>query len=148
MSAARALTGGRGPRARALSGDDEFWQLVSDYYDARHGDRTLRAEELARGIRARIEAETLPVVISGDFNATRHNWAYRHIARGFQDAFVEQGEGWSATYHSERPLVRIDHILVGPEWEVVRAYVPPSTEIVSDHRPLVARIRWRDAAED
>ena len=124
--------------------DPDYWQPYVRTARESYHVRAWQAEQ----IRARIERETLPVVISGDFNATRHNWAYRHIARGFQDVFVEQGEGWGATYHSERPLVRIDHILVGPEWEVVHAYVPPSTEIISDHRALVGRIRWGDADED
>ena len=36
------------------------------------------------------------------------------------------------------------HGLVSDEWEVVNAFVP-STRTLSDHRPLVARLRWKAA---
>jgi endonuclease/exonuclease/phosphatase (EEP) superfamily protein YafD len=36
--------------------------------------------------------------------------------------------------------VRIDHVLAGPGWEVLRAFVGPG--LGGDHRPVVADLRW------
>ena len=99
-----------------------------------------RAAEIEQ-IAERIDAETLPVLISGDFNATAANWGYRRLARGRTDAFRRVGTGWGGTYHAHLPLVRIDYVIAGPEWELVEAHVPDVR--FSDHRPLVVRLRWR-----
>jgi endonuclease/exonuclease/phosphatase (EEP) superfamily protein YafD len=101
--------------------------------------RAAEVEHIAREIRA----ETLPVIISGDFNATANNWGYHQLAEGRVDAFRSAGSGWGGTYRADFPVVRIDHVLVDPAWEVVAAHVP-AVEF-SDHRPLVVRLRWRDA---
>lgn len=100
--------------------------------------RAAEVEEIAR----EIEQETLPVIISGDFNATANNWGYHQLAEGRIDAFRAAGSGWGGTYRADFPVVRIDHVLVDPAWEVVAAHVPDVT--FSDHRPLVVRLRWRD----
>lgn len=100
-----------------------------------------RAVEI-RQIRTMIEAETLPLIVSGDFNSTPHNWGFHGLAAGLQDAFKTAGEGWGATYHRDLPLARIDHVLVSPEWEVVEAHTAEAP--FSDHLPLVVRLRWAD----
>lgn len=101
----------------------------------------LRAQEV-RALRARVEAEELPVILAGDFNATPYNWEFRQLARGRIDAFRARGRGWGGTYRSDLPLVRIDHVLADPAFEVVAAHVPDVR--FSDHRPLVVRLRWRE----
>ncbi len=100
-----------------------------------------RATEVEHILRE-IDQETLPVIISGDFNATTNNWGYHQLAEGRLDAFRAAGTGWGGTYRADFPLVRIDHVLVDPAFEVVAAHVPDVT--FSDHRPLVVRLRWRD----
>jgi endonuclease/exonuclease/phosphatase (EEP) superfamily protein YafD len=100
----------------------------------------LRADEV-RALRELLAEETLPLLVVGDLNATRDNWAYRQLARGLTDAFRTGGRGWGGTYRSDLPLVRIDHALVDPGLEVVRAHIPDVR--FSDHRPLVVRLRWR-----
>ncbi len=100
----------------------------------------VRARE-AELIRALLNRETLPVVVSGDFNSTPHNWAFHHLAQGLQDAFLVAGTGWGATYHARWPLARIDHVLVGPQWQIVSAHVSSAPH--SDHLPLVVHLRWR-----
>jgi len=101
-----------------------------------------RAEE-ARVIRAAIEQETAPVIVTGDFNSTVHHWEYRHIAAGMKNVLQEAATGWRATYPSRSPLVGIDHVLVGPEWEVVSGTVGESYPY-TDHRPVHAHIRLPD----
>ena len=100
-----------------------------------------RAAEVEQ-IVARVEAETLPVLLSGDLNATPNNWTYRQLAAGRTDAFRAAGRGWGGTYRADRPLVRIDFVLADPAWETVAAHVPAVR--FSDHRPVVVRLRWRD----
>lgn len=100
-----------------------------------------RAEEAAR-IRALLDAETLPLIVVGDFNSTPHHRAYHHLADGLTDAFAEAGSGGGFTYHADRPFVRIDHVLVSEEWEAVAATVPDLA--VSDHLPLIVQLQWKD----
>lgn len=99
-----------------------------------------RAEEAAR-IRTMLAEETLPLIVVGDFNSTPHHRAYQQLADGLRDAFAEAGEGPGFTYHADRPFVRIDHVLFSDAFEVVSAEVPDLD--VSDHLPLVVRLRWR-----
>lgn len=98
----------------------------------------------AEQIRGLIQKETLPLIVTGDFNGTADNWTYHEIARGLQDAFRLAGSGWGGTYHSKYPFLRIDFVLLGPEFEAVRASVPSRYPVDSDHRPLVARFRWKE----
>lgn len=118
-----------------------FWATYLRQY--RHAF-AMRAREAAL-IHAMIARETLPIIVSGDFNSTPHNGAYYELAQGLRDAFKIAGHGWGATYHGRLPLVRIDHVLVSKEWEVVSAYVADAP--YSDHRPVVVRLRWKDEAE-
>ncbi|QXD16151.1 endonuclease/exonuclease/phosphatase family protein [Rhodocaloribacter litoris] len=113
--------------------------------------RTLRDDVLvrageARALRRRIEAETRPVLVVGDFNATRHEWAFRELARGFTDAVRARGPLYAATFPARRPLVRIDHILAGPGWQVLAAGIGPAME--ADHRPVLAALRLDAPAND
>ena len=114
------------------------WLPFLRRYRAAYRLRAAEVEHIAR----QIEAETLPVIISGDFNATANNWGYHQLAEGRLDAFRIAGVGWGGTYRADLPVVRIDHVLVDPAWEVVAARVPDVA--FSDHRPLVVRLRWRD----
>ncbi len=125
--------------------DDDFrlfnpanWWPYLRWYRAAYRRRAWEARE----VRRMVERETMPVLVVGDFNSTVHHWEYRELARGLHNAFTQRGRTWGATYHARLPLVRIDHILAGPEWEVVSAHVP-SAHAFSDHRAVVARLRWR-----
>ena len=100
-----------------------------------------RAEQV-EFILARLEQETLPVIISGDFNDTPNSWTYRQLVKGRKDVFESVGRGWGGTYHAKIPLFRIDFVLVSPEWEAVAAHVPDME--LSDHRPLAVQLRWRE----
>jgi endonuclease/exonuclease/phosphatase (EEP) superfamily protein YafD len=103
-----------------------------------------RAAEV-RDLRGRLDAEELPVVLAGDLNVTPQNWDYRQLSRSRTDAFRAAGRGWGGTYRGDLPLVRIDFVLVDRDFDVVAAHVPKVQ--FSDHRPVVARIRWRGGGE-
>lgn len=102
-----------------------------------------RAGEV-RLLEGHLANEQLPVILAGDLNVTPNNWDYRVLARGRTDAFRTAGRGWGLTYRGNRPLVRIDYVLVDDAFEVVHAHVPEVT--FSDHRPVVAHLRWRAPA--
>jgi endonuclease/exonuclease/phosphatase family metal-dependent hydrolase len=105
----------------------------------------LRRAQQARLIRRRIARESDPVIVVGDFNSTPHQWAYRHIAQGLQSAATQRIPGWAATFPAQYPLVRIDHVLASSDWQIVTAQIPAPAQfgMVSDHRPVLARLRWK-----
>lgn len=116
-------------------------RLVWVRYLAQYREAILARAWASERIAAMIRQETRPVLVCGDFNSTVHNWEYRQIAATLQDVFREAGHGWWGTYHARLPLVRIDFVLADSAWQAVSAAVLPSR--LSDHRPLVARLRWK-----
>jgi endonuclease/exonuclease/phosphatase family metal-dependent hydrolase len=105
--------------------------------------RTLRSDLAARAREARylrdvLDAEALPYLVVGDFNATPDQWTYAHVASGLQDALRETA-GWAPTYPDGRPLVQIDAVLTSPGWAVASARVLPPG--LSDHRGVLVDLR-------
>ena len=125
------------------------WLPYLRQYRAVYAGRRADVTDLA----ARIEAETLPVVVSGDFNSTADNWSYWRLRRAGLgggvvgpsrlDAFREGGGlAWGRTYRADRPVVRIDFVLADPAFEVTAAETFPVG--FSDHRPVRVQLRWRE----
>jgi endonuclease/exonuclease/phosphatase (EEP) superfamily protein YafD len=83
-----------------------------------------------------------PVILAGDFNATRQHQALRELLEtGFTDAHLATGRGWAATWPVGRrlpPFALIDHVLVSPDLAV--ASVDEVAISGSDHRAVVATI--------
>ena len=100
-------------------------------------DFLLRATEAER-IATILSEESLPFLVCGDFNSTRHQWAYWQIAEGFRDVLDSSMGAAGYTYPAHRPVVGIDHILMSEDWGLVSAYVPQT--VLSDHRPVVAQV--------
>jgi len=92
-------------------------------------------EAEARVLRRALESESLPFIVTGDFNATPDHWTYAHVANGLVDA-LDAAPGFAWTYPDARPFVRIDAILASSQWTVRRAVVLPPG--VSDHRLVLA----------
>lgn len=116
-----------------------FWFRYLNQYRQAYQIRNWEVEQLLD----MVDDEEAPVILVGDFNSTPNNSVYRRLAEGRQDVFRTAGRGWGATYHTRFPIVRIDYILVGPEWEVVDAYVPRAW--LSDHLPVIASLRWAES---
>lgn len=124
------------PRPWRAGGGAKAWVAA-----VRSSGRDFVAREAeARTLRRALDAEALPFVVLGDFNATPDHWSYAHVSRGLVDA-LGATLGRAATYPDRRPLVRIDAILASPEWAVRRASVQPAG--VSDHRPVLAELVLR-----
>ncbi|MBX2999667.1 MAG: endonuclease/exonuclease/phosphatase family protein [Caldilineaceae bacterium] len=111
---------------------------------------------LARGLRVdyhllvlldvmeRTLAETLPVVLLGDFNITDQSHIYRQISDHYTDAYRAVGKiGFGFTYPADNrwlpPFVRLDFIFYSEEWTGVSAEAWPHSG-GSDHAPVLARL--------
>ncbi len=116
----------------------EFWIFYLNQYKEAFIDRAWEAGK----IKELVDAETLPVVVAGDFNSTPHNWAYYHLAKDMRDVHKVAGIIWKTSYHVDFPLAQIDHMLVSPEWDVYQAAIPPLD--YSDHKPVVATLGWKE----
>ena len=89
-----------------------------------------------------------PRILAGDFNATGDHRPFRDLLdRGWTDVHEPKGCGYDATWPTGRltpvPVYRLDHVLVTDHFEVldVRLADPAG----SDHRPVVAELRLRQA---
>ena len=90
------------------------------------------------------------LIVCGDLNATPGSPVYRALAERLRDV---QGPGSrtfrpQATWPANLPLLRLDHIFVGSAFEVSAALVPRWAPLQhsSDHLPLIADLRMKDAA--
>jgi endonuclease/exonuclease/phosphatase family metal-dependent hydrolase len=82
-----------------------------------------------------------PLLVMGDFNAREESPVMEKIMSiGLSDAFSMAGSGWGFTYghsiHRHIDFLRIDHILVSPEFQVTNVRVGESR--ASDHRAVIA----------
>jgi endonuclease/exonuclease/phosphatase (EEP) superfamily protein YafD len=87
-----------------------------------------------------------PVIVAGDFNATRDQRPFRDIeALGFKDAADQAGSGFVPTFPNGRlpiPVVAIDHVMVRSS----RLSAVSVTSVVvpgADHRALVVTYVWQ-----
>jgi len=87
--------------------------------------------ELARGGGA-------PLLVMGDFNTPVQSAIYRRWWGPFTNAFSTAGLGLGGSKQTRWHGLRIDHILVGPGWQVERAWMGES--LGGDHRPMFAEI--------
>ncbi|PSQ97801.1 MAG: hypothetical protein BRD55_01255 [Bacteroidetes bacterium SW_9_63_38] len=129
------------------------WTLVAEQWSSlarwttflrTYREGALRRAQQARLLRRRIQRESHPVLVVGDFNSTPHQWAYRHLAQGLQNGAAWRVRGWRATFPATQPLVQIDHVLAGPAWQVTAARIPATGATgLSDHRPVVVDLAWK-----
>ncbi len=114
---------------------DHAWRGLPDL-DANTRERALESE-IAR---AWAERGAGPLLVMGDFNLPVESAIYRRSWGSFTNALAVAGLGLVSTTHTRWHGVRIDHVLAGPGWEVLRAWVGPG--LGGDHRPVVADLAW------
>jgi endonuclease/exonuclease/phosphatase family metal-dependent hydrolase len=123
-----------------------------------HMGETARRESaaLVLGSIGRI-AGTSPFVLTGDFNCTREDPAYRTLVsaadgrprlRDARDVSFRPPYGPPASFNGFRAELPsglpIDHIFVGPSFAVLRTGILPGTvagRFISDHNPVLADLR-------
>lgn len=97
----------------------------------------------------RMGAESLPVLVLGDWNVPDFGPRYRALTRSFQDAHRVAGSGYGHTFPGDvklaaafwRPWMRIDYLLADRRhWRVLECQVQDRAGD-SQHRGLFARLR-------
>lgn len=83
-----------------------------------------------------IEEATVPVVVAGDFNDTPSSYLYQQVRTLLADSFVDQGKGFSTTYHGPFPAFRIDYIFHSESLTTLSYQRLKSN--ISDHYPVMA----------
>ncbi len=97
----------------------------------------------------RIQQETLPVIVAGDFNMTDESQDYYSVQKVLQDAFLKSGFGfgftWPRGFFAKKinlnltyPVCRIDYIWHSKHWGAKSSSVLEATE--SDHLPVAAEL--------
>ena len=97
----------------------------------------------------RIQQETLPLIVAGDFNMTDESQDYYSVQKVLQDAFLKSGFGfgftWPHGFFAKRinlkltyPVCRIDYIWHSQHWGAKSSSVLEARE--SDHLPVAAEL--------
>ncbi|MFM9267022.1 endonuclease/exonuclease/phosphatase family protein [Tychonema sp. BBK16] len=97
----------------------------------------------------RVQQETLPVIVAGDFNMTDETQDYYNLQKVLEDAFLKSGFGfgftWPHGFFAKRfnlkityPVCRIDYIWYSQHWGAKSSSVLEATE--SDHLPVAAEL--------
>ena len=76
--------------------------------------------------------------VCGDFNDNPMSYTYYRMTRGRNDAFVEAGDGFGATFATMWPVLRIDYVLAPEAFKVVSHDIPRIP--YSDHYPVITEI--------
>lgn len=86
-------------------------------------------------------AQPLPLVVAGDFNATRDHAPFRQVlATGLRDAADARGRGLARTWPQWLPILALDHVLVR-DGAGARLFVLDQSEVTlpgSDHKAVLA----------
>lgn len=102
---------------------------------------------LLRGLCARVQQETLPYLVMGDFNTPSIGYGHRLLTEQLTDCFVAAGRGYGLTFPGDfshrgmpvPPWLRLDYIFTGPGWETL--YCEAERDRASEHRAVVAGLR-------
>ena len=85
-------------------------------------------------IKKHLDQSPYPIIVCGDFNDTPLSYAYHQLSQELDDAFVKTGYGFGRTYNGKFPALRIDYILMSPEFKI-NNYKTLDVEL-SDHFPI------------
>lgn len=91
-----------------------------------------------------------PAILMGDFNDTPASYLYQNANKCLTDSYVEEGQGFSTTYHGEFADIRrglflayrIDYVLHTSHFKTL-AYKRVSADI-SDHYPVLVALQLLD----
>jgi endonuclease/exonuclease/phosphatase (EEP) superfamily protein YafD len=84
---------------------------------------------------------TGPLLVTCDCNMPVESAIYDRHWSSFTNAFSAAGFGFGHTKETNWHGIRIDHVLLGPGWRPLRAFVGP--HLGGDHRPMVTDLVLR-----
>ena len=82
------------------------------------------------------------IVVCGDFNDTQQSYTYNKIRGNLNDAYITNCFGPDITYHADKFLFRIDHILYGNGLNPLNTKIDKSIKD-SDHYPIITTFEVR-----
>jgi endonuclease/exonuclease/phosphatase (EEP) superfamily protein YafD len=101
----------------------------------------------------RVEADTAPVIVAGDFNMSDQSNDYWRMTQPFEDAYRGVGSPFGFTFPDfqrfnpaleiQPPLLRIDYVFHSDDFRPIDAQVWP-TSGRSDHRPLRVQLAYQN----
>lgn len=93
---------------------------------------------------AKLNQETIPVIVGGGFNISQHSLLYSHLTVRLRDSFRETNHGLGMTWMANLPLLRSDYIWYGNGGlRALRSEV--GENVGSYHLPYRALIEIRQA---
>jgi len=108
-----------------------------------------RRIDIARQLRERIQAETIPCIVAGDFNAPAGGHIHGLFTSILTDAHRAAGKGFGYTFPGVTrnplsgggPWMRIDYIFSSDDWKTHRCIT--ESDRPSQHRALAATLELR-----
>ena len=110
---------------------DTRWQENQARYAAFWNTQLTGMEHLV----AKIQSETIPCLVGGDFNAPPLGAIHHHLTQHLQDAHAEAGRGFGYTFPGQtrnplalfRPWLRLDYIFASSHWQCHTCEVEPDS---------------------
>lgn len=127
----------RGVLQVVLEAEGGAFLFMNTHIDYRPDDteRLLNVEQLKEIVAS---YDSLPVIITGDFNDLPGSRTHLRMKDFLTDAWEVAGEGDGFTYRADRPEKRIDYVFTSEEITPKSARVPQT--LASDHLPLVVDV--------
>jgi len=120
--------------------EKKTWQGIRGILGKYSASSKVRARQ-AQKVKAHALLSEYPTIILGDINDPPTAYSYRKLSNGFQDAFIQAGNGIGTTYAGKIPMLRIDYILVDDHFETKTFTV--LEEPYSDHYAVKAGISFK-----
>ena len=134
----------RGALWVAVNVDGVELNIINTHLGLVPREQQLQAQHLAGPDWLQATPTEAPLLVVGDFNATRGTVVYRTLAAQLKDArSLVRSVRNTATFPSPMPGLRIDHVFVRGGVKVDRVRTPEDalSRVASDHLPLVVDIR-------
>jgi endonuclease/exonuclease/phosphatase family metal-dependent hydrolase len=108
-----------------------------------HRDEAERVREVEE-IQRVLAGERRPTILAGDLNSRPATPPLQKFTGAWLDAAASTKPEASFTFPSDKPVRRIDYVLLRPAtaWRVVDTAVV-NEPVASDHRPVLAVVEWR-----
>ena len=113
----------------------DLWNVEawSEFADNR-ADRRVQLQMIYDQIK--VEANSLPTIFGGDFNAPARDAIFEILKPVFHDSFVQAGRGWGKTIVNEYPAQRIDQVWCTEHFNAVSVTAKKTKN--SDHRMVIS----------